>query len=185
MREELNRDMSSEDFKKYYYLKEELTLFCRHEGLAIGGKKEDLNNRIIHYLDTKEKLPYKKSAKPKKDTSEITLTSAIGSPVTYSEKKRAFFKQYLGNGFTFKVAFQKWLKENPDKTYEEAIEIYPSLIAKKPKTIDKQFEYNTYIRAFFKDNKGCSLQEAIACWKYKKSISGHNRYEKKDIKVLK
>ena len=47
--------------------------------------------------------------------------------------------------------------------------------------IDKQFEYNTYIRDFFADNKGKSLEEAIQCWKYKKQLQGHNRYERTDL----
>ena len=51
-------------------------------------------------------------------------------------------------------------------------------------TIDKQFEYNTYIRDFFEDNQGRSLDEAIICWKYKKSLQGHNRYEKSDLVAL-
>ena len=48
-------------------------------------------------------------------------------------------------------------------------------------TIDRQFEYNTYIRAFFADNKGKSLEDAIKCWKHKKQLQGHNRYEKSDL----
>lgn len=55
---------------------------------------------------------------------------------------------------------------------------------KRKTTIDKQFEYNTYIRDFFEDNQGRSLDEAITCWKYKKSLQGHNRYEKSDLVVL-
>ena len=55
---------------------------------------------------------------------------------------------------------------------------------KRKATIDKQFEYNTYIRDFFEDNQGRSLDEAITCWKYKKSLQGHNRYEKSDLVVL-
>lgn len=56
---------------------------------------------------------------------------------------------------------------------------------KKNKTkIDKQFEYNTYIRDFFNDNKDKSLDQAIKCWKYKKSLKGHNKYEKDDLKIL-
>ncbi len=51
-------------------------------------------------------------------------------------------------------------------------------------TIDKQFEYNTYIRDFFADNQGRSLDEAIRCWKYKKSLTGHNRYEPSDLTAL-
>lgn len=50
--------------------------------------------------------------------------------------------------------------------------------------IEKQFEYNTYIRDFFENNKGKTLDEAIACWKYKKSKSGHNRYERTDLDAL-
>ena len=54
----------------------------------------------------------------------------------------------------------------------------------KRTTIDRQFEYNTYIRYFFDDNKGRPLSEAIACWKYKRSLPGHNKYEKEDLKIL-
>lgn len=50
--------------------------------------------------------------------------------------------------------------------------------------IDKQFEYNTYTRDFFADNKGKSLEEAIKCWKYKKQLQGHNRYERSDLVAL-
>ena len=56
---------------------------------------------------------------------------------------------------------------------------------KQNKTIiDKQFEYNTYIRDFFKCNKDKSLEQAIKCWKYKKSLKGYNKYEKTDLIVL-
>jgi len=52
---------------------------------------------------------------------------------------------------------------------------------KSTTVIDKQFEYNKYIRAFFADNSGKSLKQAITCWNYKKSLSGHNAYEKSDL----
>jgi hypothetical protein len=50
--------------------------------------------------------------------------------------------------------------------------------------IGKQFEYNTYIRDFFNDNKDKTLDDAIKCWKYKKSLKGHNKYEKNDLIAL-
>ena len=91
-----------------------------------------------------------------------------------------------GKSFSFKVPFQRWLKNNPDKTYGDAIEAYQQIIKEKKKVfIDKQFEYNTYIRDFFNDNKGKTLEAAIKCWKYKKSLPGHNRYEKEDLIALK
>lgn len=51
-------------------------------------------------------------------------------------------------------------------------------------TIDRQFEYNTYIRDFFADNQDKSLEDAIKCWKYKKLLQGHNRYERSDLAAL-
>ena len=55
----------------------------------------------------------------------------------------------------------------------------------KVKKIDRQFEYNTYIRDFFANNKGKNLDDAIKCWKYKKQLQGHNKYEKSDLVALK
>ena len=50
--------------------------------------------------------------------------------------------------------------------------------------IGRQFEYNTYVRDFFADNKGRPLADAIKCWRYKKSLQGHNRYERSDLQAL-
>lgn len=96
-------------------------------------------------------------------------------------------RERIGKGFSFNVAFQKWLKENAGKTYADAVEAYYRLReeAKTQKTqIGRQFEYNTYIRDFFADNKGKTLDDAIRCWKYKKSRQGHNRYERADLAAL-
>ncbi len=83
--------------------------------------------------------------------------------------------------------FQKWLKTNFGKTYGEAINAYYVLLEEKKKnktTIDKQFEYNTYIRDFFECNKGKNLNDTIKCWKYKKSLPGSNKYDDSDLCVI-
>ncbi len=91
----------------------------------------------------------------------------------------------VGKSFKFKVKFQKWLKANPDKTYQDAIYAYYEIQNSKEKTeIGKQFQYNQYIRDFFEDNVDKSLDDAIKCWKYKKSLKGHNKYEKSDLVIL-
>ena len=115
---------------------------------------------------------------------DIYEDTKIEDDFVCSEKHRAFFREYIGNSFSFNVAFQQWLKSNKGKTYKEAITAYYQIIEdkKKRKTkIDKQFEYNTYIRDFFEDNQGKSVEDAIKCWKYKKQLQGHNRYEKTDL----
>lgn len=190
----LNKDLDSTEFREYYFLKEELKEFCRNEGLKISGSKNQLEERIIYYLDTGKSLENKTIQKKSNNQStsnktttheEIRLDSILGENFKCSEDKREFFVREIGKGFKFKVKFQKWLKSNPDKTYQDAINAYYDLQNSKEKTeIDKQFQYNQYIRDFFKDNDDRTLNDAIKCWNYKKSLKGHKRDEKSDLKAL-
>ena len=85
------------------------------------------------------------------------------------------------------MAFQKWLKANAGRTYGEAVEAYRRIQEEKKRdktAIGRQFEYNAYIRAFFEANPGRQLDEAIRCWRRKKSLPGHNRYEDADLAAL-
>ena len=71
--------------------------------------------------------------------------------------------------------------------YSDAVEAYHEIIKNKKlqkNPIDSQFQYNTYIRDFFNDNKDKTLKQAIACWKYKKGLRGNNKYERSDLIAL-
>lgn len=93
----------------------------------------------------------------------------------------------MENGLPASGSKLKWLKENTGKTYREAIAAYHRILEGKKTgkpVIDKQFEYNTYIRDFFADNKEKTLEEASVCWKYKRNLLGHNQYERTDLVSL-
>ena len=188
-RPELTRELDSKLFLDFYYLKEELVAFCREQGLPVTGGKQEITKRIAHFLETGEILQTQTvSINIKPAVSEITEDTLIEENIVCSQQHRAFFTEHIGKNFSFNVAFQKWLKENSGKTYRDAIEAYEQIRKEKKKsktTIEKQFEYNTYIRDFFKNNKGKSLEEAIACWNFKKSQKGHNRYEQSDLEAMK
>lgn len=183
----LDRNLDSKTFLDYYYLKEELVGFCRENGIPVSGGKIDITNRIAYFLDTGEILSVPVERKRAATISAICEDTRIEVDFVCSEKHRAFFREHIGSRFSFNVAFQKWLKSNAGKTYKEAIAAYYQILEdkKRGKTkIDKQFEYNTYIRDFFADNKGKSLEEANKCWKYKKQLQGHNRYERTDLVAI-
>ena len=186
-RPELSLNISVDTFKNYYFLKEELVDFCRQNGLQTSGSKQELTERIACFLETGKKTKTNPKPKSTVNIGDITEDTLIEPNIVCSEKHRAFFKEKIGKTFSFNVAFQKWLKSNAGKTYADAIQAYYAILEEKKKSktvIDKQFEYNTYIRDFFADNNGMSLDEAIICWKYKKSLKGHNRYEKTDLIAL-
>lgn len=186
-RPRLDKSIDSTTFRSYYYLKEELVDFCRKNNLPVSGGKIEITDRIANFLDTgKVECP----ATAKRSTSavgEIKEDTIIEGHIVCSEKHRVFFVDRIGKSFSFNVQFQKWLKANAGKTYKDAIEAYYQILQEKKigKTqIDRQFEYNTYIRDFFEDNKGMTLEQAIICWKYKKGLKGHNRYERSDLIAL-
>ena len=183
----LDRNLDSKTFRDFYYLKEELVNFCKENGIPSSGGKIEISDRIAHFLDTGKVLSAPTARKKAATISAISEDTKIEANFVCSEKHRAFFKEHIGNGFSFNVSFQKWLKNNTGKTYQDAIDAYYQILNEKKKgktKIDKQFEYNTYIRDFFADNKGKSLEEAIMCWKYKKQLQGHNRYERTDLIAL-
>ncbi len=183
----LDRNLDSKTFLDYYYLKEELTCFCRENGIPSTGGKIEITERIAYFLDTGKILSAATVSKKAPAVTTIREDTVIEPNFTCSERHRAFFKEHIGNGFSFNVIFQRWLKANPGKTYSEAIKAYHRILEDKKKggtKIDRQFEYNTYIRDFFADNKGKSLADAIKCWKYKKQLPGHNRYERSDLRAI-
>ena len=186
-RPNLDNSLDSKTFKEFYYLKEELVDFCRKNNLQTTGGKIELTERIANFLETGERTYKSHNIRKNVIIDEITIHTIIEENFVCSEKHRAFYKEKIGNNFSFNVAFQKWLKSNSGKTYQDSINAYYQILEDKKKNktiIDKQFEYNTYIRDFFYDNKDKNLEQAITCWKYKKSLKGHNKYERDDLKIL-
>ena len=186
-RPNLDNSLDSKTFKEYYYLKEELIDFCRKNNLQTTGGKIELTERIANFLETGERTYKSHTTRRSLSVDKITLDTIIEENFVCSEKHRAFYKEQIGKNFSFNVAFQKWLKSNSGKTYKDSINAYYQILEDKKKNktiIDKQFEYNTYIRDFFNDNEDKNLEQAIKCWKYKKSLKGHNKYEREDLKIL-
>ncbi|OGY85661.1 MAG: hypothetical protein A2233_05605 [Candidatus Kerfeldbacteria bacterium RIFOXYA2_FULL_38_24] len=186
----LNEKTSLDDFKQFYWLKEELQLFCKENGIYAGGSKIDISKRIEHFLKTGQKIktPDVKSSRSVSDNrnySEITVHTMIGENYKSSEPLRDFFESIIGKQFKFTVVFQQFCKNNPNKTYQDAINFWHKNRNRKTFKIAPQFEYNTYIRDFIAANKGKKLSDAILCWKYKKSLRGDNKYADADLSALK
>lgn len=188
LRPELDIHLDADIFLQYYYLKEELIAFCRKQGLSASGGKEEITERIAVFLKTGKKIPaVRKQRKKPVQRTAIRKEDLIEAEFVCTQTHRAFFEQELGSSFSFYVAFQQWLKANAGKTYAEALEAYETIQQKRTKettVIDRQFEYNTYIRAFFAANKDYKFSDAIKCWKYKKQQKGSHLYEDADLIVL-
>lgn len=107
----LDINLDSKIFKEYYYLKEELMDFCKNNNLQRTGSKEELTDRIIEFLETGKKTYKNHTTRRPKIVNEITLDTIIEKNFVCSEKHRAFYKDHIGNRFSFNVAFKKMVKK--------------------------------------------------------------------------
>ncbi len=187
----LDEKISVQDFKDFYWLKEELIKFCRKTGISYTGGKIEISNRIITYLETGKITKIKKARQKKlpKPTKPLTLETAIGVDYrTYKEKKE-FLQSVIGKEFHFTIHLLDFFKQNVGKkTYGDIVKEWYKEQDKKNdpnfvKEIAPQFEYNKYIRDFMKANPNMTRKDAIKYWKLKKTMPGDNKYSEKDFEL--
>ncbi|KIL43185.1 DUF6434 domain-containing protein [Jeotgalibacillus campisalis] len=181
----LTKETCAEQFQDYYWLKEELQLFCREHGLSASGSKQEISDRIETFLRTGEiKKPVRRSKiQTKKESQlELHLDTVITENHRCSQHVRAFFKSIIPN-FHFSTYIQHYFKTNAGKIYRDAVDAWYEEEERKKnplfkKSIAPQFEYNQFIRDFFADlnNKGKSREEAIQEWNEIKKLPGSNTY---------
>lgn len=171
--------MSEKDFRNYYWLKVELTQFCKELGLSTLGGKEEISQRIAYFLKNGMKLKSSKAVSQPKINSynqSLSLSTIVSKSFTCSRIVRDFFESEVGPEFKFSVLLQNYIKNNPGITFADIItEYYRQKECKKKgelKTnIGPQFEYNQFTRSYFLDpvNACKSRDDCIAAWKDYKS----------------
>jgi len=191
----LDKNISINDFKDYYWLKEELVRFCRYTGIDSSGGKIDIYNRIITFLESGEiikRLNIKRTNITSNfdwNNEKLSLDTFITDNYKNSENVREFFQNMIGNHFKFNVDFMDWMKANNGKTLGDAVDKWIDIAElKKDKNykteISPQFEYNTYMRDFLRDNPDLSTKDAMNSWKIKRDKPGVKKYEKNDLIYL-
>lgn len=191
----LNKNISLADFNDFYWLKEELVVFCKSTGISTSGGKLELVERIQVYLSTGKIMEPEKTIKKAKSTFDwkaeaLKKSTLITDNYRNTENVRAFFMTEIGLHFSFNVKFMNWMKEATGKTLQDAVNewrrIYKLQQDKNYETeIAPQFEYNRYMRAFLADNPALTTKDAMKFWKLKKAQRGSNAYEPADLKMIK
>ena len=181
MRPELTKEIEVDCFKNYYWLKEELQTFCRANGISTTGSKQELTDRIVHFLLTGE-IKKPKAIKKGNAPVELNLDTIITENHRCSQQVRAFFKSIIPT-FHFSTFIQQYFKNNMGKTYLDARNAWfdEELRKKDPsytKDIAPQFEYNQFTRDYFADpnNQDKTRQDAIDAWHDIKKLPGNNQY---------
>jgi Domain of unknown function (DUF6434)/SAP domain-containing new25 len=181
---------TGKELKCWYWLKEELVAYCKIKDISYAGGKFTILERIANKLDGKKVIS-------KKNTKAVSVFDWHAAPLNpntiitdnykNSQNVRRFFKVHCGEKFHFSIPFMHWMKTNAGKKLKDAVIEWKRL---QKATSDKTFksvipahnQYNQYIRDFFADNPGKTLEDAMQCWKLKRQLPlERHRYERSDL----
>jgi Domain of unknown function (DUF6434)/SAP domain-containing new25 len=188
-RPEIETIKSGVELKKWYWLKAELVEFCKVKSISYTGGKFVILERIADTLDGKSNES--KSVKGKSTFNwakeHLTINTIITDSYTNGQNARQFFKEHCGGKFRFSIAFMSWMKANVGKTLKDAVAEWKSSenFNKVNKSkIPLHNQYNQYIRDFFADNPGKTMEEARRFWNLKKQLPiGRHQYERSDLEL--
>ncbi|MBR3635618.1 MAG: hypothetical protein IKN47_05420, partial [Lachnospiraceae bacterium] len=96
-RPDFNDIKDFEQFKRFYWYREELIKICKAYGLKHDGSKIELYKVIEAYFSGERILPQKKKKTSKASVTELTLdTGLIECGFTFGNRFRDFFKKQTG-----------------------------------------------------------------------------------------
>lgn len=184
MRPNLDANITPDQFKVHYWEKKELVAACRIFGLASTGAKDELTDRIYHYLKTGEKKTSAVKAVGVWDSdSALTLTTPVRH-YRNDAATRAFFERYIAH-FRYNLYLREHAKKSLNElaglTYGDLVEGWKlfeeerNVLGFKPE-IGKQFQYNQFIQDYFKAYPNAKRQDAIQAWKVIRQTAGEHTF---------
>lgn len=186
MRPELVKELNVNEFRDFYWLKEELQTFCKEHGMSASGSKIEIADRITIFLETgKIQKPIRKRSSSLLEIKleELSLDTVIIENHRCSQVVRTFFKSVIPK-FHFSTYIQYYFKENVGKTYRDVVDAWYEEEERKKdpsykRQIGSQFEYNQFTRDYFADpkNNDKNREDAIEAWNVIKALPGSNKYK--------
>lgn len=177
-----------DEFRQYYWYREELQALCKQLGIDSRGNKAELNHRIEEYY--KGNIIVQKIEKPKKKktTDVLTLdTSLLACGFCFNQKFRDFFSKQTGIlNFKFNtdmVATAKAVKESNDErfTLQDMLDIYYG--KKEYAHYDtSSCQWNQFLKDFCSDIRSSmftnKLKVAAILWKIVRGSTADKVYTK-------
>lgn len=176
------------DFKKLttslnYLHVSELRAYCDELALSSKGKKAALVIRIVHFLQTGEKLvtlPYPaisvhKGPKPETlKANDLILKNAYKNDL----KTRLFFKTLIGEYFHFTAFGIDWLEERwmqgKPATYQEFANMWGKEYAFRQlngSTPKSEWAYIRFVKRYLKTHAQASREEILEKWEEERMIN--------------
>lgn len=164
----LSSALSEQEFLRWYWLKAELEDFAREIDVRATGSKELLTARLGAALAGRvfeEPLPTRR-IRGKQLTAPLSRTTVIPKGQRSSQVIRAWMLDQIGPSFHFDASMREFFAESDGtKTMQDAIDHFAASRDQGSKSIDSQFEYNRFTRAWYEKYPDGSREELLTEWR--------------------
>lgn len=163
----LTESLSRPEFLRWYWLKDELASFARRLGIRATGDKALLTQRIAARLDG---TPFTEPASPRRGSSRrldgpLTASTVIPPGQRCSQVVRAWFVEQVGHSFGFDAEMRAFFAATDGtQTMQDALDHYRATRGGGVKSIDAQFEYNRFTRAWHDANPNGDRADLLRAW---------------------
>ena len=163
----LTNGISAEEFHRWYWLKDELIEFAHSLGIRTTGSKELLAARIAARLDGQEfsEPATIKRRNGKQLSGQLSADTVIPAGQRCSQIVRAWMSEQAGETFHFDAEMRDFFANSDGtQTLQDALNHWHTTRNQDQRSIDPQFEYNRFTRAWYEDHPTSGREELLAAW---------------------
>ncbi|WP_404321018.1 hypothetical protein [Arthrobacter luteolus] len=176
----LSPSLGPAEFRRWYWLKEELQAFARTQEISAAGSKEQLAERIAAFLSGAPLPP--PAARPhvsrQRLVPPLTIHTVIPAGHPCSQVLREFFVNALGPGFRFDAPMREFFAANDGTaTLAAALDHWHATRDTAARPISPQFELNRFSRDWHAAHPGGSRDQMIQAWKAYRALPVDQRIQ--------
>ena len=190
-RESLTISISPDVFKRCYYNKDQLKMFCQQYGISTVGSKDDLSRRIEYFLRTGNiKKDSKKAHHGKADSEQGIMLNTQVVHYKSDSKTRMFMKNHMPRFTGFSAWVQNKIRErlaNGDVfTYADVIQMHLGFLLQKDrakatgekmKVAHDSCQYNQFA-IDYKNDPNTKPHTLMDAWKLVRDTVGDQTYQR-------
>jgi hypothetical protein len=155
--------ISEPEFRRWYWLRDELAVFARTLGISASGSKPELANRIAAALAGRDIAVPERQPAGRQLAGPLTAQTVIPPGQRSSQLLRKFFRAHLGPSFRFDGAMRSFIATG-GATLGDAVEHWHATRDTAPKPIASQFELNRFARQWHEDHPAGTRDELMRAW---------------------
>ncbi len=161
--------MSGGELSRWYWTLAELTALARELGVARGGGKTALTERLRAVLDGVAPP----AAPPRTRSTGLQLAAPVNERTVIPEGQRCsqvlreYFRREIGQGFHFDAHMRGFIAEGAGRTLADAVAHWHATrrAAAQIQEIGSQFELNRFLRAWYAEHPAGNRAEALDAWR--------------------